>query len=251
MFRGLEGELKRLGETEILEQVALAHKQFSRKGHGNDISLPGADLQSPKSETTPKIDLRQRTYDLLTKVRQPSEEEKDILGKVGYVFLPIEAKTLAQIVSEDPNYFWEGELDYIINGLSKPDLREYTPPVMEVGFNPSQLFVPDSFGKSQSKQLEMTDQYSQNTVETEFSDARVLMLPATITAQADRAYFKKTGKVLFINRFARALDQTSGVDAALVGRFDPGGRLGVGGWHAGGGYGDVGAPLAVVFLENR
>lgn len=215
--------------------------------------LEAAGVVDPKLEgqvAAPKIDLRQRTYDLLTKVRQPSDDEKEALGNVGYIFLPIEAKTLLEVVTEDPDYFWSGELNYI-NGLSKPDLREYVPPVMKVGFNPNQLFVPDTFGKSQVKQLEMTDQYSQNTVETEFPDARVLMLPATITAQADRAYFKRTGKVLFANRFARALDQTSGVDAAFVGRIGPDFRLRVSDWDAVLGPGYVGAPLAVVFFENR
>lgn len=232
--------------SKLLNELTFAETH----GKFEDRPVENVVQQTAKSEAAPKLDLRQITYDLLTKIRQPSDEEKEALGNVRYVFLPIEAKTLAQVVSEDPNYFWNGELDYI-NGLQKPDLREYVPTVMEVAFNPAQLFVPDSFGKSQINQLGMTEQYSQNTLETEFPDARVVILPASALAQADRAYFQKTGKVLFTNRFARALDQTSGVDAAGVGRRAPDYRLSVRDWLAGGGYDDVGAPLAVVFLENR
>ena len=194
-------------------------------------------------------DLRQRTYEFLSKVREPSAQERKSLTDRGFVFLPIEAKTLAQVVTERPDHFWSDELKYI-KGLSHPDLRTYVPKAMEVAFNPEQLYIPDSFSKTQVKQLEMTEEYSQSNLEKDLPDAKVLMLPATVEAQADIEYFKVTNDPLFRDRFVRALDQTSDSNVAGVGRHLPDCRLHVGAWRAGLGYGNIGAPLAVVFIRK-
>ena len=58
----------------------------------------------------------------------------------------------------------------------------------------------------------MIEEQSQE-LQKEFPDARLVMLPSTIYAQADKAYKEKTGEVFFKNIFARALDQTSGVSS--------------------------------------
>lgn len=224
------------------------------KERKEDISSPfGATPIKKQTLKTPEaqLGLRQRTYELLSTVREPSAEERESLARKGFIFLSIEAKTLAQVVSEHPGHFWKDELQYV-NGLPHPDLRTYTPKAMEVAFNPNQLYVPDSFNKTQAVQLNMTEEYSQTNLEKELPGAKALMLPATVGAQADIAYFKKTGKVLFRDRFARALDQTAGSNAANVGRGHPDFRLIVDGWGAdsGLGRGGVGAPLAVVFIRK-
>ncbi|KKR80825.1 MAG: hypothetical protein UU73_C0002G0190 [Candidatus Daviesbacteria bacterium GW2011_GWA1_41_61] len=203
-----------------------------------------------KPEAASKIDLRQQTYDLLTLVRKPSEQEREVLKRRGIVFLPLETKSYAQVVSEDPDYFWsgEGELDY---ANIRPELRDYALPVaVEVGFNPTQLALPDSFRKSRPVQLQMIEGYSQQ-LQAEFPDARVVMLPSTGYAQGDRAYKVATGEVLFRNYFARALDNLSEVDAAYAGRLDPSRRFFVHTWFADDGLDFVGAVPAVVFVGNK
>lgn len=201
-----------------------------------------------KPEAASKIDLRQQTYDLLHLVRQPSEQEKEALARRGIIFLPLETKSYVQVIAGDPGHFWEDELDY---ANARPQLRDYVLPVaVEAGFNPVQLALPDSFRKSRLVQLQMIKDYSQQ-LQAEFPDARVIMLPATGYAQADRAYKASTGEVLFRNYFARALDDLSLVDAARAGRFDPSRRFSVDGWAAAGGDDFVGAVPAVVFVGNK
>lgn len=192
---------------------------------------------------------RERTYELLTIVREPLPEERKGLEAKGFVFLSVEAKTLAQVVSERPSHFWNGELDYI-NGRSYPDLREYTPLAMSVAYNPDQLFVPDSCSNSQERQLRTTEKYSREEIETQFPDAKALVLPATVSAQADIAYFDRTGKALLGNRCAGALDKSVGSFVVLVSRNLPGRQLDVFDWYAGYSRGGVGVPLALVFLNR-
>lgn len=205
------------------------------------------DKTTQAQEVAPIKDLRQQTYELLALVREPTEEEKEALEKRGIVFLTTETKSLSRVVLHDPDYFWSGEQEYVD---SKKELREYVPPVaMEVGLNPENPAIPGSFNKSKKVQLEMIERGSLE-LQKEFSDARLVMLPSTIYAQADKAYKGKTGEVFFRNIFARALDQTSGVRSAGVGRFVPGSRLRVDEWSAGDGYGRVGAVPAVVFLRK-
>lgn len=81
-------------------------------------------------------------------------------------------------------------------------------------------------------------------------DARAIMLPTSTDAQLDLAYLKETGQVLFEDRFARALDETSDVRVADVGRSLPDDRLGVSGWDWGLGHVGVGALSAVVFVQK-
>lgn len=198
-------------------------------------------------ESTPKIDLRRQTYELLALVREPTEEERKTLEKKGIVFLPAQTKSLSQVVSEDQDYFWSGELDY---ANSRPELRDYIPPVpLQVGLNFENPAIPESFNRSKRVQLEMIEEQSQE-LQKEFPDARLVMLPSTVYSQADKAYFGKTGQVLFRNIFARALDQTSGVHSASVGRRHPDSRLGVYGCYAEDGDDFIGAVPAVVFLRK-
>lgn len=201
-----------------------------------------------KPEAAPKIDLRQQTYEHLYLVREPSEQEKEALERRGIVFIPLETKSYAQVVAEDPDYFLQDELKY---ANARPQLKDYVLPVaVSVGLKPTELALPGSFSKSRDVQLQMIDAYSRQ-LQTEFPDARAIMLPSTGYAQADRAYKLQTGEVLFKNYFARALDDLSGVSAACAGRYDPAGRFGVDVWDARGGDVGVGGVPAVVFVGNK
>lgn len=208
---------------------------------------PARDKSGAKPEAAPKVDLRQQTYDLLPLVREPSAEEKAALEQRGLVFLPVQAKSYAQVVAEDPDYFWPNELQYA-NEIA--ELRDFTPPVMEVAFNPTQLALPDSFYKSRPVQLMMIDQFSQEEIEKEFPEAKAIMLPVTAYAQADKAYKQRKDEVLFRTYFARGLDNISEVSAALAGRPAPDRRFYVFAWYADFGRGVVAAVPAVVFIRK-
>ena len=197
------------------------------------------------------IDLRRNTYKLLSRVREPSTEERKSLEEKGFSFFSIEEKTLTQVVVEHPDLFLKCELEYL-NGLYSPNLR-YAPVAMEVAFNTNQLYIPGSFDQTQQKQLEMTEEYSKANLEKEFSDAKALMFPATVVVQADVACKEKIGEALFGKGFVRVLDRTADSRVVSIGRGRPehqhyfdtsaadnsDGKVG------------VGVPLAVVFIRNR
>lgn len=205
------------------------------------------ELASEKGGTGSKVDSRRRTYELLSRVREPSPKEiKDLKAK-GFIPFSIEAKSYFRVVARDSDYFLEGELQY---ASERTALRDFTPPVMEVALNPGQLALPYSFRKSRAAQLEMIQRYSQDEIEKEFPDAKAIMLPVTAYAQADRAYKQTAGEVLFKTCFARGLDNLRS-RAAFVGRNRPNERLSVFDSYAGHGGGDVGSVPAVVFLNPK
>lgn len=246
MLRHVEKHFDSRGLKGLAKAIAGIRQDYKERTGEDDIPLTASGQKAPK-EAIPKIDLRLQTYDLLSLVRGPSAEEKEALRKRGIIFLPTHKKSLAQVVSEDPDYFWDAELSYM---NLRPHLRDYVPPVpMMVGLNLEQLAIPGSFNKSQKKQLEMIERLSKK-LQQEFPDARVIMLPATAYAQADKAYSaKKTGEVLFRDIFVGALDQASEGYVAGVGRDRYDSRLRVDGWSAEG-SGFIGAVPAVVFLRK-
>jgi hypothetical protein len=195
----------------------------------------------------PNVDLRQQTYGLLSLVREPSSDEKDALKERGIKFVHVESRSYAQVVAEDTAYFRNEQLEY---ANARPELRGYVLPVaVEVGLKPSELALPDSFGKSRETQLRMIDEYSQE-LQKQFPDVRAIMLPSTGYAQVDRAYKAETGEVLFRVYYARALDNFSGGYAVHVGRYDPSHPLSVNEWLADDGHHNVAAVPAVVFLRK-
>jgi hypothetical protein len=223
----------------------------ARKAMVGQLEIVPATIQTPQAteRQSPRVDLRSQTYELLSQVREPSSEEKEALQKIGIKFFHVASKSYAQVVAENPAYFWDKELEY---ANARPELKDYALPMaVEVGLRrPSELALLGSFGKSRETQLEMINAYSQE-LQLQFPNIRAIMLPSTGYAQADEAYKAETGEVLFRNYFARALDNLSGVDSAHAGRDDPSYRFFVGGWDRGSGLGSVGAVPAVVFVGNK
>lgn len=244
--RGFEKAQQLRANRHAVMQFAIARAREILQAAGVvDPKLEGDLPQTVKAEVAPKKDLRQQTYELLPQVRGSSVEEKRALEERGIILLPVAVKSYTQVVTEDPEHFWDKELEY---ANTRPELKDYALPVtVEVGLKPSELALPGSFGKSRKAQLEMIEKYSQK-LQLQFPDARAIMLPSTGYAQADKAYKAKTGEVLFRNYFARTLDNLSGVSAAHAGRHDPSRHFRVFGWFAGLGAGDVGAVPAVVFI---
>lgn len=189
-------------------------------------------------------DLRTETFNLLGNLREPTAEEREALEKKGYIFTTIEAKSLAQVYDENPEYF-----DHV---NSSEVLRAYTPPKsFTVAINPDKFRTSRSTNSSQAKQLRMIEENSHSGIELAFPDAKEIMLPATGYAQLDIKFQKShDGKKLLPDFFARALDTTSGSLVADVGRAHPVGRLFVYAWRAGDGHAHVWASPAVVFLQK-
>lgn len=227
--------------AEGIEQINELAARLQREG-----KLPD---RFPETNAS-KVDLRLQTLDLLAvnTFREPTAEEKRLLAQRGYdIFLPTKAETLYAVVALNPDYFWDSKLHYVND---RPKLRDFVPPALTVALRSQQLFLEGSFSKSQGVQLRMTEAESQ-AVRQLVPAARAIMLPASTDAQLDLEYFEKTNQVLFTNRFARALDKTSDVRVARVGRYLSDSRLHVYEWSRGYGYVILGALSAVVFLENR
>ncbi len=245
-----ERELSQLGDKDLARIISGVKAAFQKRHpEMKDIALPGQVVSSKEAQAT-KVDLRQETLDLLSgnTFREPTDQEKEILGTKGYdVFLPTEAKSLYTVVAENKGHFWTDELDYV---NARPELRDFVPPALIVVLRSQDLFLSNSFSKSQAVQLQMHEVESQ-ALQKELPDVRNIMLPASVGAQLDLAYFKETGRVLFTNRFARALDETSDVHVALVGRNHPDDQLSVSGWNRDRGDDDVGALSAAVMINRQ
>lgn len=225
---------------------------LERKGYIRKALPTSAQVAAPvtKEAQTPRPDLRQQTYELLSRVVEPTDEEKrELREKRGLVFLPMTRQSYAQVVAGDEEHFWDNELEY---ANARPALRDFVPPVAaEVGLIEAQLALPGSFNKSRATALQMIEDYSKE-LEAEFPGFKAIMLPVTGYASADKAYSERNpGKVLFKNYFAWGLDDLSGVDSASVGRFHPDRRLHVHGWDRVHDHGHVGAVPAVVKLAIK
>lgn len=207
--------------------------------------LRETSLQKPATESTEKPrDLAQETFDLLGSLRESTDQERQILKEKGFIFLTVDAKSLARVRAENEEYFW----------YTNPSetLQEYTPPQsFEVAINPGELRLIRSNNSSQSKQLRMIGEYSQREIATVVPGAKAIMLPATGYAQLDIKYQKENdGAKLLPDFWARALDITVVPDVADVGRRHPDVRLLVDGWDRGYGPSDVWAVPAVVFVRE-
>lgn len=198
--------LSRLGLEDLAKRIVDIHQELKVRHGIEDLSFPVETIQ-------PFRDFRERTYKLLTEAREPTSKEQKTLEERGFVFIQTEAKSLAQVIQENPGHFGEfGKVDARL----KPDA--YVPPSLVVAMNPAQPFIHNSWGRSQTVKLLMIDAYSQ-AFELEYPRATALMLPASTYAQADLEYFKKTGEKLLLNYFAHPLDQAADSDGPLVGRL--------------------------------
>lgn len=205
-------------------------------------------LETSTPEKARSIDilhLFQETHDILSMVQEPNTKEREVLEAKGFVFLPTFAKSLSEVVFENPDHFFN-QRDFV-NNVS--GLRDYVPQEITVAINPRKPFIPRSFGKSQAEQFMMIEEQSQ-ALQIELPNARIVMLPASTHAQADIAYFKKTGKKLF-RKFVRCLDQNSGFFAASVGRLSRKDRLRVGDCYYTAQINSLGAVFAIVFLQDK
>lgn len=196
----------------------------------------------PEFKTGIPRDLAQETLNLLSKLREPIVQEREVLTELGFVFLTVDAKSPEQVHAENGDYF-----EYV----DPPDLLQvYIPPqAFEVAVNPSQLRIIGSNHCSLAEQLRMVEDYSRQEIETVAAGAKAIILPATGYAQLDIQYQKENdGRVLIPNFWACALDKGVDSDVAAVGRNSPAFKLGVYAWFRWGSLARLWAVPAVVFV---
>lgn len=244
--QALAKQFKEAGQPDLANLLEVDARSFAAKAEIAKIR----GLITLEREQAPKVNLRQQMYDLLPRLVEPTETEKEALrAKRGLVFLPMTAQSYAQVIAGDEKHFWDKELDY---ANSRAALRDFVPPVaVEVGLIEGGLALPNSFGKPRAAALKMIDDYSQELA-TEFPDFRAIALPTTGYASADRAYSKRNpGQVLFKNYSAWCLDNLSGVLAAVAGRGGLGDGFYVHAWYADDGSDYIGAVPAVVKIGSK
>ena len=190
------------------------------------------------------VPCRQETFDLLSSLREPTDQERKEVGARKGILLPVKATSLGQFYSENQPYFgWVNE---------SRSLRDYTPPLaFKVAVFPDKRYVSGSNNSSQVRQLQMTEDYSKKKIEPVFSGAKAIMLPATVLAQLDVEFQKRNnGAKLFQDFWVRALDTTVDPNVANVGRAHPDNRLNVNDWNRDVGHLHVWAFPAVVFVRK-
>lgn len=198
--------------------------------------------------------------------RPPTEREKDDLRRIGYdIFIRTEARGFPKILVANREYFRSNQLGFL---NTRPDLAKSIPSSMVVGLKSEELFLRNSFNKSQVQLLEMHIKESK-VVQELVPDGINIMLPVAVIVQLDQEYSEITGKLLLANEYARALDvtaitravyinpkdgtfikETECVYAADVGRNRPEFKLDVGEWPRGGSRTNLGSLSAVVFINE-
>lgn len=204
------------------------------------------DPYSKSEIPQPKVDLIKETYGILSIVREPTPEEQEAYGKRGFVLLRTASIELEKVFPENPNIYSKFKRTPLVS-----ELRLYVPPKMTIAIEPNHLFIDGSFDKGKTDQLKITEEASRIHGE-KFPSSKKIMLPASVLAQADKAYQKITGKVLFTNRFARCLDHAGwSLYSANVGRYTPDDELRISDSDETWGNSSIGVLSAVVFVKDR
>ena len=161
-------------------------------------------------------------------VRQPTSSEQEFLESRQFIFLPVEAKTLNEIVSESSEYFNRGTPNYV---KSQPNLMMSKSPATTIALNPTRLFLPGSIPRtsdypiSKERRLTMIEEYSESSIQTELPNAKAIMPLATMLAQADIGFDRRMGRPLLRKEcLGQVLDITTNAEDISVGRVG-GGKL--------------------------
>lgn len=169
--------------------------------------------------------LRKQTYDLLSIVRPPTDEERAELIRAqrrfqqfGNVrFFRVETKSVAELIAERPEYFGHVTSDH--------NLRSYVPPAMEFasldGLNGARAEKPEiqfKFVAARSARLQQLG----------LPEARAVILPSAALVQRDIQIAQRTGRVgADYRRALEELPNSRVYGAAAVGRRDINDRLDV------------------------
>lgn len=210
--------------------------------HG-DISFPSVATPVEARATTqipePASEIPTVSAELYVKTRKA-------LAKKGYTFIvDILPVSIGQLAKDEAT-------NQRVN--ASENMRAIVPPQMEVAINPKNLRIKNSNSKSTEDQIRMLKEEEKALkvkLPQEIRDIiSIRMQTASVLAQVDAKYQKKTGKVLFTNWFGRTDDQTIPGGVVIVGRFDSASRLDVCVWPRGYGVDFVFA-VPVVVLPRK
>lgn len=160
------------------------------------------------TEAVLEDDLRAKTWEILSRVREPNPDEQKALEKTGWVFLQTKAISLDQATREHPNLLGYGYSD-------TTDLYDIVPPRLVSAIYRQQPDLSDSRDKPQDIQLQMIEKRSL-FMQIQFPSARAVMLPAVNYTLQEIEYYRLTGGKRQL--FPSGLSPRSLEEDVLVGR---------------------------------
>lgn len=233
----IEGELRKLGENDLAEDIALKRKQFARRGHGKDIAMPKAETAPTARAATPKEQAP-------TEVKRFSDEAREALTKEGYVIYELNGQSIRTQREAGRKFWstWHADSRYA-------DFETQSSMHSEVAVKPDQLFIEGSNNKTLKQQEALIAKYSTD-LGGKVQGVEAIMGDAADYVGLTFAHLDATGERLFGEKYdynwARTKTPTVGGGVASVGSFDADGGLRVSSWFAAGRDGFLlAAPLVV------
>lgn len=228
-----------------LERLA---QEFQQRGHpemayhlrnGARIARQiGISEHFPGNEATSQFDIPTVSEELYLKTREYLDIE-------GYnLVVRIKPVSIGQLATDRATRQRFGSVH------PSEKIRSIVPPQMEVAINPNNLRIIDSNNKTTNDQIEMLRKEEvalKAKLPQEVRDLISIRLQnASVLAQVDDEYQRRTGTVLFTDWSGRTDDQTVPGDGITVGRNTPTSGLDVVVWGRGVDFIDVFAVLMVV-----
>ena len=188
--------------------------------------------------------------EVLSIVRAPNIEERDILKQHQSLHFDINAKSLGKFVTENEAHFNDEQIDHL---NTVPAIRDFTPPVdFFIAFlNPNQIYLQDSNHLSQKNQAKMIKDFSDITINPILPNALAIMLPAVAYAQADWYHFNRDttrGQKLFKDFRARTAEGLLSGTGSAAGRISIKEKLLVHTFETDKGFKNIYAIPAIVFV---
>lgn len=188
-------------------------------------------------------------FEILTVNEDLYLKTRKALAKEGYTFVvAINPVSIAQLAAGEGT----GSLFEYINPSEK--MRSNVPPQIEIAIDPNHVRIEASKHLSSNDHYKMIKEWEaalKRKLPKKVRDLISMSMPkyASILAQLDFEYQRRTGKKFFTNWFGLTYEPASG-NVVGVGRGDPGSGLSVHGWIHGRGGIDGALVVPVVVLPR-
>ncbi|MDO8618888.1 MAG: hypothetical protein Q7R49_02975 [Candidatus Daviesbacteria bacterium] len=247
----IERELKRAGEGNLAQIVAVVRKEFQARGHGKDIPLPGTQIEVA-TMVQPEV--------LGEPLRFTDEERKALVDDGAVLYLPTGETIKAQQSAKRP--FW-----YITDGYKESGrnrVTEFPSRPIEVAIypDPERFFVPDTSSKTTDQQIALVEQDAHALREKLGLPNIGEVLPeASEATEVLFKHFDATGVRILGQDYMKdgywsyirtnTPTNKEGSSVAHVGGWSAGRGLRVGGWYRGPGHVVIHAARWVVPTGTR
>lgn len=196
-------------------------------------------------DSSPARPLQPAGFEIPTVSETLYTQTREALAKEGFTFVvDIEPVSIGQLATDEATSWHFGHVN------PSEGMRAIVPQQMEVAVDPKNLRIRTSNSNPTDSQIRMIQDREAALKGRLPEDVRDLismrMQHASVLAQLDFEYQKRTGKLLFTDWFGRTDDQTSPGRVAGVGRNEPSYWLDVSDWNRGRGSSVVFAFLTVV-----